>query len=177
MSIRSRIFVNHATGTITDNPLIAGATTINSVEFASLPAVTAAGGIPLTLDPGGTNEEALITAHTASATSVTVVRPSSVEHAAGTTWVASLYAGYDLPQSPNILLPNDAKLIFSEEFNGEETTDPTDLTNGAWLNQGGSTFVRRMGHGNLVHCFEWAIPMPPAHGSPLYAFHSNHIAW
>jgi len=150
MSIRARIFVDHATGTITDNPLAAGATTINSAEFADLPAVGTMGYIYLTLDPGGANERVEVTAHTASATSVTVNRTASVEHAVGVTWVASVYAD-DLPQSVDYPAPNfGSKLIFSHEFNGEYSTDPADVS-AAWLNQNTATFVRQGGLGVLVH--------------------------
>jgi len=71
------LFPNLKGGTITDNPLAIGATTINSAGFANLPAVTAPDFLWLTLDPDalvGAPEIVKVTAHTASATSVTVTR-------------------------------------------------------------------------------------------------------
>jgi hypothetical protein len=72
-----RLRGNFLSGTITDNPLTSGATTINSANFANLPVIDSAHHMALTLDPNATSgspEVVWITAHTASATSVTVLR-------------------------------------------------------------------------------------------------------
>lgn len=91
------IYDNLQGGTITDNPLTSGATTINSAAFASLPAVTAPDILYITLDPEGANgapEIVEVTAHTASATSLTVVRArqgtTARSHPTSTVWVHAL---------------------------------------------------------------------------------------
>ena len=64
-------------GTITDNPLTSGATTFNSAALASLVAIGTTEHAAITLDPdgvGGAPEVVIVTAHTASATSATVLR-------------------------------------------------------------------------------------------------------
>jgi len=71
------LYPNLKGGTITDNPLAIGATTINSAGFANLPVVTAPDFLWLTLDPDalvGAPEIVKVTAHSSAATSVTVVR-------------------------------------------------------------------------------------------------------
>lgn len=87
------LYSNIKGGTITDSPLSSGATTINSAAFANLPAVTGADILWITLDPAasaGAPEIVKVTAHTASATSVTVVRgqqsTSARSHNSGTVW-------------------------------------------------------------------------------------------
>ena len=79
-------------GTITDNPLAVGATSINSAQFASLPTVAGSDELSLTIDPEGSNREIVkVTAHSAAATVCTVVRgqlsTSAAQHAVGTRWV------------------------------------------------------------------------------------------
>ena len=80
-------------GTTTDNPLLVGATTLNSARLADVPAIGATEHYPITLDPlgaSGAPEEVWITAHTAASTSATIVRAregtTARQHAAGTTW-------------------------------------------------------------------------------------------
>jgi hypothetical protein len=71
------VFENFAAGQVSDDPLTQGATTINSAGFAVLPEVVAPDFLWLSLDPDGvdgTPEVVKVTAHAASATSVTVVR-------------------------------------------------------------------------------------------------------
>lgn len=91
------LYRNFLAGTTTDNPLSSGATTINSSGFASLPVVSGSDVMWLVLDPdatAGAPEIVKVTAHTASATSVTVTRAqqstSARSHASGTTWRAVL---------------------------------------------------------------------------------------
>lgn len=79
-------------GTITDNPLAIGATTVNSAQFATLPTVAGTDELYLTLDPEGSNREIVkVTAHTAAATACTIVRgqlgTAAAQHAVGTRWV------------------------------------------------------------------------------------------
>lgn len=87
------LYANFLSGTTTDSPLTAGATTINSAAFANLPEVASPDTMWIVLDPGGDNgapEIVQVTAHTASATSATVVRAqqdtTAREHTSGTTW-------------------------------------------------------------------------------------------
>lgn len=71
------LYRNNLAGQVSDNPLSSGATTINSTAFANLPTVADPDIMWLTLDPDGDDgapEVVKVTAHTASATSVTVVR-------------------------------------------------------------------------------------------------------
>lgn len=79
------------------------ATTLDSAQFADLPAITAPDTMFLTLDPSGSAgdpELVLITAHTAAATSVTVTRAQQTtlgggaarQHEIGVAWVAALSA-------------------------------------------------------------------------------------
>lgn len=84
---------NFLSGTITNNPLSNVATTINSAAFANLPVVTGGDELTLVLDPtgaAGAPEIVKVTAHSASATSVTAVRgqegTSGRQHASGTAW-------------------------------------------------------------------------------------------
>lgn len=93
MANEIRLRRNNIAGTITDNPLAIGATTINSANFTDLPVVDATNHMILVLDPlevGGTAEVVRVTAHTAAAASVTVVRgqEGSVarSHVFNTTW-------------------------------------------------------------------------------------------
>lgn len=80
-------------GTITDNPLAVGGTTLNSAGLASLPAIVAPQIAVLVLDPtgsAGAPEVIWVTAHTGSATSATISRgkegSSAREHASGISW-------------------------------------------------------------------------------------------
>ncbi|HKZ19275.1 MAG TPA: hypothetical protein VJQ57_04125, partial [Acidimicrobiia bacterium] len=88
-----RIRTDNVFGTTTDNPLTAGATTMNSAGLANLAAVSSAHAI-IVLDPlraDGAPEIVVVTAHTGSATSATITRgaygTSAREHASGTLWV------------------------------------------------------------------------------------------
>lgn len=76
MPTGTRIRANNQFGTITDNPLGAGATTINSAEFNIFPEISGDHAV-ITLDPmrvNGDPEIVIITAHAAAATVVTVTR-------------------------------------------------------------------------------------------------------
>lgn len=79
-------------GTITDNPLAIGSTTINSAQFATLPTVAGSDELYLTIDPEGSNREIVkVTAHSPAATAVTVQRgqlgTAAAQHALSTRWV------------------------------------------------------------------------------------------
>lgn len=90
----ARIRSNNVFGTTTDNPLTAGATTLNSAGLANLAAVSGGDEAIITLDPNRVNgapEIVRVTAHTGSATSATIDRAefdtTAREHPAGTEWV------------------------------------------------------------------------------------------
>ena len=127
MANEIRLRRNNESGTITDNPLTIGATTINSAGFASLPTIGATNSMILILDPqevGGTAEIVRVTAHTAAATSVTVVRgqEGSVarSHVFNTTWmhgpVTSDYIEV-LTSSTRPSVPYEGELIYETDTN------------------------------------------------------------
>lgn len=89
----TRVRTDNVFGTLTDNPLLIGATTMNSAGLANLAAVSSAEAI-IVLDPNrvaGAPEIVVVTAHTGSATSATIVRgqfgTAARQHALGTEWV------------------------------------------------------------------------------------------
>lgn len=93
MANEIRLRTNNVQGVTTDNPLTAGATTINSAGFVDLPTVDALSHLVLILDPletAGPAEIVMVTAHTAASTQCTIVRAqegsTARSHAAGTTW-------------------------------------------------------------------------------------------
>ena len=111
MANDQRVRYNSYSGTITDNPLLIGATTMTSAELASFPVVTATQYVPITLDPmgiGGRPEVVYITAHTASATTATILRgqeqafgsSAARQHLQGTRWSHGPTA-YDLTYGDN----------------------------------------------------------------------------
>lgn len=90
------LYENFLAGTITDNPLLVGATSVNSSNFATLPTVASPDIMYIVLDPeatAGAPEALTVTTHTASATVCTVTRAAqgttAREHAAGTVWRAA----------------------------------------------------------------------------------------
>jgi hypothetical protein len=90
----ARIRTNNVFGTTTDNPLTAGATTMNSAGLANLGVVAGSDEALITLDPNRVNgapEIVRVTAHTGSATSGTIVRglfgTAARSHPLGTEWV------------------------------------------------------------------------------------------
>lgn len=96
----SRIRTDNVFGTTTDNPLTNVATTMNSAGLANLAAVTAPDEAIIILDPNrltGAPEIVVVTAHTGSATSATIVRgqfgTAARQHALGTEWVHGPIAG------------------------------------------------------------------------------------
>lgn len=89
----TRIRTDNVAGTTTDNPLTAAATTMNSAGLANLAVVSSAEAI-IILDPNrinGAPEHVVVTAHTGSATSATIVRgqfgTTARSHPLGTEWV------------------------------------------------------------------------------------------
>lgn len=89
----STLYANFLAGQISDDPLSDSATTINSAGFASLPVVVSPDIMWITLDPDGDDgapEIVKVTAHSESATSVTVQRAqqgtAARSHADETVW-------------------------------------------------------------------------------------------
>lgn len=114
-------------GTITDNPLSNVATTINSAGFVDLPTVDATNHLILILDPteaNGPAEIVRVTAHTAAASSVTVVRgaegSAARAHILGTTWffgpVTSDFTEV-LTSSTRPAVPYEGELIYETDTN------------------------------------------------------------
>jgi hypothetical protein len=96
----ARIRTNNVFGTTTDNPLIAGAVTMNSAGLANLAVVAGSDEALITLDPNRVNgapEIVRVTAHTGSATSATIVRgafgTAARSHPLGTEWEHAPVAG------------------------------------------------------------------------------------
>lgn len=113
----STLYANHLSGTITDNPLSSGATTVNSAGFAALPVVSAPDTMWLVLDPVGVNgapEIVKITAHTAAATSVTVTRAqqstTARSHPTSSAWAVATTAD-DLNGLPAKVLTTRGDLL------------------------------------------------------------------
>lgn len=116
-------YSNFQSGTITDNPLSNVATTVNSSAFASLPAVTAPDTMWLVLDPNGVNgapEIVQITAHTAAATSVTVVRAqqstSARSHPVNSAWTVAVTKS-DLDELPFRKLTSTGDTLYASAAN------------------------------------------------------------
>lgn len=141
---------NNQFGTITDNPLTSGATTMNSATFGALPAVVAPDYLAIVLDPDTASEEVIwVTAHTASATSATIWRAregsTAVAHTSGAIWKHGPTAA-DIPDAQWITSPagwNDAwlaaqqanagsVLFFSSSF-GQGAVNCTDVMSKAYI--------------------------------------------
>lgn len=85
----ARVRADFVEGIVSDNPLLAGATTLNSDGLADLPAVNAPDDAVIIIDPEGEQsgpEIVYVTAHTAGATSATISATVS-QHPQGTEWV------------------------------------------------------------------------------------------
>lgn len=128
MANEIRLRRNNISGAITDNPLTVGATTINSPGFVDLPVVDSTNHLVLILDPlevAGAAEIVRVTAHSASASSLTVVRgaegSSPRQHAATTTWfhgpVASDTSLSDVTSGTRPSVPYEGELIYETDTN------------------------------------------------------------
>lgn len=88
MANEKEVRTNFVSGTITDNPLTAGALSFNSAGLAALGTVDTTNFARIIIE----NEIMYVTAHTAAATSATVVRgqegTTAVQHVTGTAWKA-----------------------------------------------------------------------------------------
>ena len=93
MANEIRLRANNIAGSITDNPLTAGSTNINSPGFVDLPVVDPTNHLILILDPleaNGAAEIVRVTSHLAANSTITVVRGAENstprQHPLGTTW-------------------------------------------------------------------------------------------
>lgn len=132
MANEIRLRQNFLSGTVTDNPLTSGATTVNSANLASLVAVDSASHAVIVLDPdgvAGAPEVVYVTAHSTSATSATIVRgregSSARQHASGTPWVHGSVKSDFL--SYGTLLPSPSSSL--DDFDGSSL-------GGAWTRVG-----------------------------------------
>lgn len=93
MANEARLRTNFISGTVTDNPLLIGATSLSSAGLASLATVDSTSHTLITLDPlgsAGAPEIVKVTAHTAAATTATIARAqdgtTARQHATGVAW-------------------------------------------------------------------------------------------
>ena len=152
-----RIRANFLNGTVDDNPLAVGATTLTSSALASFPVVDATNHAMLVLDPngiGGTPEVVMVTAHGAGATTATIVRAQegtvARSHAQTTPWTHSALASDLAPLSQDpIFAVNATTGTLGDEFSGA-TLDSSwvrvDRTGNAapvtWTQSGGMLSVK-----------------------------------
>lgn len=142
-----RIRTNNVFGTVTDNPLLVGATTMNSAGLTNLDAVSSAHAL-IILDPlrsAGAPEMVIVTAHTAAATSATITRgaygTTARQHASGVLWVhaASIEDAIQiLTSSTRPSDPYRGQLIFETDTNSFVARDTSDAWQtavplGAWV--------------------------------------------
>ena len=111
------IFSNFNSGTITDNPLLIGATSMNSAALASLPEVVAPNTMWLVLDPtasAGAPEVVQVTAHASAATVATIARgqqsSAARQHALGITWIHAVTKS-DMDLLPHRLMTAKGDLL------------------------------------------------------------------
>lgn len=90
----ARIKTGFVSGVIDDNPLLIGATTLTATELGDLPEIASPDIAAIVLDPAGTAgapEIVHVTAHTAAATTATIVRAregtTAREHLQSVPWV------------------------------------------------------------------------------------------
>lgn len=163
MANEIRVRANNISGTTTNNPLTAGATTINSPGFVDLPVINTTNHLLLVLDPlevNGAAEIVRVTTHVSSGTSVTVVRGAENttprEHPLGTTWfhgpvttdyteVLTSTTRPTVPYTGEILYETDTGLYKS--FNGTSWVDLAVPLAGAWASYVPSTANITVGNG------------------------------
>lgn len=148
-----RVRPNFCSGTITNNPLAAGGTTLNSANLANLPAIGSTQHCVVILDPLGAGagpEVVYVTAHTASATSATIVRgregTTGVQHATGTAWVAGPVAS----DWPAIGASGGEPTASGLPYEGEQYVDTTNdrlsvYSGSAWVRTGHYSTTGRTG--------------------------------
>ncbi len=115
-----RLKTAFVSGTILNNPLLIGGTTLSSNELSTFPAVVSPDIGVIVLDPRGTAgapEVVWVTAHTAAATTATITRgqegTAARQHLVGVAWVhgptimdMNGRKGTDIASAATITLPN-----------------------------------------------------------------------
>jgi hypothetical protein len=91
MANQARRRYNFMSGTLTDNPLLIGATTFNSAGLAAFPTVSSTEYAAITISPLSLTPEIVwITAHTFGQTVATIIRgresTSALQWSSGTRW-------------------------------------------------------------------------------------------
>lgn len=157
MANEKRVRVNSLGGLVEDNPLTSGATTLTSAGLAALVLIDTTNHAVIVIDPDGLEsapEIVYVTAHTASATTATILRAqegtTAAAHSVDIPWVhAPTIKDYpkkvDDPWGGDVL----ANGPYDQEFDadGSPTTPPTGW---AWVNQGTATYVEEFGAGHIV---------------------------
>lgn len=169
MANEIRVRANNISGTTTDNPLTAGATTVNSPGFVDLPTIDTTNHLLLILDPlevNGAAEIVRVTTHAAASSSVTVVRGAENttprEHPLGTTWfhgpVTTDYTEI-LTSSTRPTVPYTGELLYETDtglyksFNGSSWVDLATPSAGAWQTWTPSNTNVTVGNGTQVARF------------------------
>lgn len=127
MANELRVRSNNVFGTITNNPLTASATTINSAGLVNLATIGGTQNATIALDPlrvNGAPEIVIVTAHGTLASSATIIRgaygTTARPHPLGTTWTNSPL-GFDFIDVPtSITRPNTpykGDFIFESDTN------------------------------------------------------------
>lgn len=124
--LNPRVRDNNVFGTVDDNPLSAGATTLNSTGLVNM-SVIAAKHATITLDPlrqYGSPEIIIVTAHTVGSTVATVTRgaysTSPRSHVAGTLWVHAPLDEDFIEIATSAIRPSDpyeGQFIFESDTN------------------------------------------------------------
>lgn len=111
MANELRVRSNFAGGLVEDNPLSSSATTLTSAGLAAVPAIASTQHLALIIDPdavGGNPEIVFVTAHTALATTATIVKgqegTAARAHLRDTPWVHGPTAS-DFPLSKTYTVP------------------------------------------------------------------------
>lgn len=136
MPVGTRIRGNNAQGAVSDNPLGAAATTLNSAGLANLPTVTAGNHAVIILDPlrtAGAPEIVIVTVHTAAATAATVTRgaygTTARSHAQNVAWVHAPTIDDVVQILTSATRPSDpyrGQLIFETDTNSFVARDAAD---------------------------------------------------
>ncbi len=146
---RTRIRAGYVFGTLSAS-LTSSGTTMNGAALARLPAIDSTNefcAISIHDPTAGTYEIVYVTAHTAAATSATIVRgregTTGVAWASGDAWLhgptyKELPSGIDVAREGN--------LGYDLDFDGYSTSLPSGW---GWTNQGTSTFVQEHGAGTI----------------------------
>lgn len=138
MANELRVRQNFASGTITNNPLLVGGTTLNSAALASLSAIGATQHLAIVLDPtglAGAPEIVWITAHTGAATSATILRGQegtvARQHASGTIW-RHAPTTYDYPYSSTVAARPATPYFGQIGYDTDTDTVTARSATGAW---------------------------------------------